>query len=92
MTSLCVVKLLSNSGRLLASPVCLASRPCIDKKTAQVRSYSHLARNPEGKFTCTLIPGDGVGPELVSLQLVFFSALTELSLELVCPAFKRTAR
>ena len=76
MTSLSVVKLLSTSGRLFASPVCLASRPRIDglsndsKKTSQVRSYSHLTRNAEGKFTCTLIPGDGVGPELVRLILV----------------------
>jgi hypothetical protein len=29
------------------------------------QDYSHLTRNSEGKFNCTLIPGDGVGPELV---------------------------
>ena len=33
--------------------------------TSSSNDYSHLTRNPEGKFNCTLIPGDGVGPELV---------------------------
>ena len=34
------------------------------------QDYSHLARNSDGKFMCTLIPGDGVGPELVNISLV----------------------
>lgn len=32
----------------------------------KVKHHSHLAKNEEGKYTCTMIPGDGVGPELVS--------------------------
>ena len=35
--------------------------------STQVKRYSHLTKNVEGKFTCTMIPGDGVGPELVSI-------------------------
>jgi len=33
--------------------------------TTIVKHHSHLAKNEEGKYTCTMIPGDGVGPELV---------------------------
>jgi hypothetical protein len=58
MSSL-TVKLLSASGRLLNSQTGLAG-------ALSVRDYSHLTRNSEGRFNCTLIPGDGVGPELVS--------------------------
>ena len=35
--------------------------------TSSAQDYSHLTRNSEGKFNCTLIPGDGVGPELVNI-------------------------
>jgi hypothetical protein len=37
-------------------------------RTLGRRNYSHLSFNTDGKFTCTLIPGDGVGPELVNQE------------------------
>jgi hypothetical protein len=35
--------------------------------TSSTQDYSHLTRNSDGKFNCTLIPGDGVGPEMVNM-------------------------
>lgn len=40
-----------------------------------IHSTAPLASKPEGRIACTLIPGDGVGPELVhSVQEVFSAA------------------
>ena len=52
------LKFLLPGCRLLSGHASVGVKP--------VRGYSHLTRNSEGRFTCTLIPGDGVGPELVS--------------------------
>lgn len=71
------VKLFSTSGRLLTNQACLGARiqgSSYDQVRNRfgARDYSHLTRNSEGKFTCTLIPGDGVGPELIdSVQECF---------------------
>ena len=62
--------LLRQSGRfILANSACgkNSAAPLSNLlHTSSAQDYSHLTRNSDGKFNCTLIPGDGVGPELVN--------------------------
>lgn len=62
--------LLRGSGRLVLTGQLSGRQFAAVQKfhSSPAQDYSHLARNSDGKFTCTLIPGDGVGPELVTFN------------------------
>jgi isocitrate dehydrogenase (NAD+) len=52
-----------NGNQFLASTIHTGTTP--------EKSGSQFVRNPDGRFNCTMIPGDGVGPELMdSVQAV----------------------
>ncbi|VEN37380.1 unnamed protein product [Callosobruchus maculatus] len=78
---LVIVCLSSRKMHLMSKNVCklslqdifLASK-CLHFTTANLASESSSAHRPRSRIACTLIPGDGVGPELSqSVQEVFKS-------------------
>jgi len=55
-------------------PICSFNRFDLSPRKQNARNFSTTLTNPQNRLTATLIPGDGVGPELVSTVVDVFKA------------------
>jgi len=55
-------------------PICSFNRFDLSSRKSNAQYFSTTLTNPQNRLTATLIPGDGVGPELVSTVIDVFKA------------------